>query len=517
MKKILSIVLCTIISYFCIGQASKCTITSTYTKTNASCNGVADGRIEVTPTSGTGPFTYRIGTVGTFGPSNIFENLRPGKYTVSIRGTGGCAGITPQITIDPSSSLTAGITKTDPLCSGSANGTITLTPTGGTAPFTYKLGTAGTFGNNNTFTGLKAGKFLAYIKDVNNCVASAAITLVNPDPLAFTTTPSDALCYNSASGSVTITPTNGTPPYQYKLNPTGTYSNTNVLSGLKAGTYMVFVKDGSGCEASQSVTIAQPGKVSSCVQVEPVTCPGGMDGSVTINGLGGTAPYMYKLENKSGYSTSNSFTGLPTGNYRAFVKDNNGCETSTMTWVETPLPFNVTPTITNASCPGAADGSISITVTGGSQPYEYKINTSTSYSSSATFNNLTAKNYIVSVRDNNGCIYTLLLTVGQTSNICKGVLSEEKQPIKVTVETNKTLEVSVIPNPASDRFTVVTKSNTTLPIQIKVSDLNGKSLFITKGNADQQYKFGEELSPGMYLIEVRQGDMIKTVKAVKLK
>ncbi len=517
MKKLLSVIFGMLIVNLSIAQQSKCTITSTYIKTNASCNGVANGSIVVTPTSGTGPFTYRIGTIGVFGPSNSFTNLKPGKYTVSIRGTGGCAGITPQITIDPSSSLNAGITKTDPVCFGSATGSITLTPSGGTSPFLYKLGTVGGFVTNSTFTGLKAGKILAYIKDANGCVASANITLINPAPLAFTFTSTDAVCYNSHTGSITVTPTNGTAPYSYKLNATGVFGSSNVLSNLKAGTYTVFVKDASGCEANQMVTIGQNGKLSSCISVDDATCNGASDGLVTINGSGGTGPYLYKLENKSSYSSSNTISGVMAGTYKAFVQDANGCVSTTMIIVGEPVGLTLTATKTDATCIGAADGSITVTANGGTLPYDYKISSSTLFTTSTTFNGLVAGTYRVYVRDNNGCLTSILVTVSENNVTCPPIAVQEKLIVKADPIKPSTFEVSLVPNPSNDRFTVVTKTAGTEVVSLKVVDLNGKNVYVTKGFPQQQFKFGEQLAPGMYLIEVRQGHNVKTVKALKVK
>ncbi len=514
MKKLLSLLLGFLIVHLSFGQQSKCVITATIIKTNASCNGVADGSIEVTPTSGTGPFEYRLGTVGAFGPSNIFTNLKPGTYSVFIRGTGGCAGILTRIVIDPSSTLTAGITKTDPLCYGSANGTITLTPSGGTGPYSYKLGTRGSFGPNSTFTGLKAGRILAYIKDANGCVASAVINLVNPDPLAFTYSSTDAICYNSHTGTITVTPTNGTAPYSYKLNPTGSYGSSNLFTDLKAGTYTIFVKDASGCEAEQMVTIGQNGKVSSCISVEDATCHGGSDGSIVINGSGGTAPYLYKLENKGGYSPNNTFSGLMAGTYKAYVQDANGCVSTTMVIVGQPDALVLSYTKSDASCLGAADGSITISASGGTEPYDYKINSVNGFTTSTTFSGLKAGTYKIYLRDNNGCITTALVTITEPNISCPESASQAKAiqtaPVKATA-----FDISLIPNPSNHIFTVVARTTAAETVNVRVMDLNGRSVYATKGSPEQQFKFGEQLAPGMYLVEVRQGDKVKTVKALK--
>ena len=83
--------------------------------------------------------------------------------------------------------------------------------------------------------------------------------------------------------------------------------------------------------------------------------------------------------------------------------------------------------------------------------------------------------------------------------------------------SNTSLSISLSPNPSNSYFTLRVKATEQGAIEIRVIDVNGKSLFTAKGMAEQAFRFGESFAPGVYMIEVRQGDEVKTVKAVKMR
>ncbi len=140
-----------------------------------------------------------------------------------------------------------------------------------------------------------------------------------------------------------------------------------------------------------------------------VQCAGGMDGSATAEASGGTTPYTYIWSNGE---TTPSINSLAADTYSVTVTDATGEMVVENITIDEPAPLNVTADIENASSSGAADGSITTTVTGGTTPYAYLWNTG------ATESNLTdlrAGNYDLTVTDANGCSETRTFTLTEPS------------------------------------------------------------------------------------------------------
>ena len=92
-----------------------------------------------------------------------------------------------------------------------------------------------------------------------------------------------------------------------------------------------------------------------------------------------------------------------------------------------------------------------------------------------------------------------------------------KSTNEVTEIKPSTLQVSIFPNPTGNVFNITVKAPKQESINIRVLDVNGRTAFMSKGMPGQVFHFGEQLKAGTYLVEVRQGDDVKTVKAVKVK
>ncbi|WP_417876761.1 SprB repeat-containing protein, partial [Winogradskyella sediminis] len=129
-------------------------------------------------------------------------------------------------------------------------------------------------------------------------------------------------CNGGATGSLTVSPVNGTAPYTY-LWDDGSAQTTATATGLSAGTYEVTVIDINGCIATASATITQPTSVLSASGVAThVSCNGGSNGTVDLTVTGGTAPYTYAWSNTA---TTEDMVGLMAGTYNVTVTDANGC------------------------------------------------------------------------------------------------------------------------------------------------------------------------------------------------
>jgi gliding motility-associated-like protein len=207
------------------------------------------------------------------------------------------------------------------------------------------------------------------------------------------------------NGRITVSAANGTPPYEFFLdgNTLGPGNNTSGL--LMAGNYTVSVKDANGLTTSTPVTISDiPGPTIQNVDLRPATCAGD-DGKITIIATGGTPPYTYSVDNIN-FQTGNVFTNLTPGLKICMVKDANDCAAGTLRGMFTNCPIIIA-TVTPATC-GMADGMILITFgnTFGVAPYEYSLD-GINFQTSNAFTDLVANNYIVTLKDILGTIYTV--------------------------------------------------------------------------------------------------------------
>src|SRR5690606_380883 len=149
--------------------------------------------------------------------------------------------------------------------------------------------------------------------------------------------------------------------------------------------------------------------------VQNILCSGGNDGSISVDISGGVAPYSITWTCLS--QTTEDISALPAGSYTITVTDDEGNSISKTFEVTEPAPLQFSSsTTTGVSCHGASDGSITAgTVTGGTPPYEYSINSN--FSLTNTFTSLSEGTYSVTVKDANGCEASHQVQVNQPDNL----------------------------------------------------------------------------------------------------
>ena len=151
-------------------------------------------------------------------------------------------------------------------------------------------------------------------------------------------------------------------------------------------------------------------------QVNPTSCIVD-NGSITVSASGGSEPYQFKLNNGS-FGNSATFSTLGGGSFTVTVKDKNGCEklSNAILLIAPSGPMAGVSSIAHQTNCLSPNGSITVNVTGGSTPYQYKIG-SGSFGSSPTFTNLVSNNYTVTVLDNAGCSITINEVVESNTGI----------------------------------------------------------------------------------------------------
>ncbi len=382
------------------------TVTGTVTaQTNVNCFGGSNGSATVSPSGGTGPYTYAWAPSG--GTAATATGLAAGNYTVTITESGNnCTGTVVVNITQPAAPLALTSTATNVSCFGGNNGAVDLTVNGGTPGYTYNWSTgAGT----QDISGLIAGVYTVTVTDANGCTSTHSRTVTQPAAaLNVTGVSTNILCFGGATGAVNITVTGGTAPYTFNWS---TGAGTEDITGLTAGTYTVLVTDANGCtNNSFTTTLTQPAAALAVTGiVTNVNCFGANTGSINITPTGGTAPYIYLWSNGA---TTQDLTALAPGTYGVTITDANGCTNNSYsaTITQPPAPIALTSTATNVSCFGGNNGAVDLTVNGGTPGYTYNWSTG---AGTQDIGGLLAGVYTVTVTDANGCTATHSRTVTQ--------------------------------------------------------------------------------------------------------
>lgn len=416
-------------------------VTFTQTVTDGTCAGGNNGSIQISPSGGLGPYSFSIDGGATYPVTNpvahTFTGLASGTYNLRVRDANLCeTAVVPAIVGGPAAIvLTLATVSTS--CFGSSDGSLQISVSGGVGPYSFSIdgGTSYpvTHPSTHTFTSLTAGNYNVRVRDANLCeTAITPVSVGQPAAIAFTPVVVNATCFGGSDGSIQITPTGGTAPYSFSIDGGTSYPATNpsthIFTGLTAGSYNIRVRDANLCETA--VTISVVGE-SSEITFTPVivnaTCFNGSNGSISITPSGGTSPYDFSMDGGTSYPitdlTSNIFTGLTAGNYNIRIRDTNGCETAVaLTAVGQATDITFTPSVVNATCFNGSNGSISVTPSGGTGPYDFSIDGGSSYPvtdlATNTFTGLVPQNYNLRIRDMNGCESSVVMqAVGASSPV----------------------------------------------------------------------------------------------------
>jgi len=208
----------------------------------------------------------------------------------------------------------------------------------------------------------------------------------------------DATC-NENNGSINLTVEGGTAPYDYDWN--GAAGNVEDPIGLLSGDYDVIVTDVNGCTVSATITVDEPDALALNSIVSDALCEGQSSGSVDLSVSGGTGAGTYSYEwNDVNNQIIEDPIDLSAGSYTVLVTDDNGCTITTTVEVGEPTALSVVSSSQEATC-GESNGSIDITVSGGTAPYSYDWNDPAPDVEDPT--DLQAGSYDVVIMDANGC------------------------------------------------------------------------------------------------------------------
>jgi gliding motility-associated-like protein len=292
-------------------------------QTNVSVPGGSDGSVTIAGSGGTAPYQYKLGS-GSFQASGTFNSLSAGLYSIEIQDNNLCL-FSLQVTItEPVIVLTGSIvSQTNVACRGSLTGSVTVSGTGGTAPYEYKLGT-GVYQSSATFGSLAAGDYVITIRDAALSTFDLNVTITQPSASlgGSVSSRTDILCNGDNTGAATISGSGGTSPYQYKIG-SGSYQGSGSFSSLEAGTYTVTIEDANLCTNDVAFTISEPSAISVVSTIVHASCPGRPDGRITVTISGGVGPYTILWSDEN---TATDRQNIVSGTYNSEVTDANGCK-----------------------------------------------------------------------------------------------------------------------------------------------------------------------------------------------
>ncbi|NOT51881.1 MAG: T9SS type B sorting domain-containing protein [Chitinophagaceae bacterium] len=395
-------------------------LTGSAAPTPASC-GASDGTITVSGVSGGTPaYEYSLDGI-TWQSSNVFTGLAAGTYTVYIRDNGAvCSTTLPSIVVTVTGTISETHSTTPAICAGSATGSITISAAGGTGPYTFSLNGAPAVPGTLPFTFnnlLPAGYSIQVYDLGTGCNTGLQAVFVSAaGGITGTSSHTAASCVGVNNGTFTATATSGTGPYTWSLDGApavpgaSPYTFTNVSPGL----HFVIITDlASGCStAGLFENVAAGPGVTGTTSALSTSCAAISDGSITVNITAGTAPYTYVLDGGAPFTGGSPYTfnGVATGLHNITVTDANGC-TNPLPPINVSAGIGVTGNTSSlsTSCPSAANGSITVTITTGAAPYTYVLDAGAPVSGGSpyTFNGVAAGAHNITVTDNNGCNISL--------------------------------------------------------------------------------------------------------------
>lgn len=414
-------------SGLCIGNNFTVTVTvnpainPNVVASNSTCFGINNASITTNITGGIPPYTINwTGPNGFTSTANNITSIAPGVYNVTIDDTGGCPFSNSYTITEPADLIINVDSENDITCFGSANGSVAITITGGTGNYIYNWTNNGSsFAATEDIANLSPGAYVVSVTDANNCgPKTATFTISQPPILAVSlVSQTNVLCFNAATGAITVNVTGGTPvqispgvfDYLYSwTGPNGFTSANQNLNNILAGTYNLTVTDNLGCTRNLQVVISQSTEIIVGFTTTPITCFGANNASITATISGGNGPYQYQWNN---LATTLNQANLSAGTYIITVTDNVGCtKVQNIIIPEAPI-FTINPIVTNVTCFGANNGSINLNLTGGIAPVT--LTWSDGSTSGLIRNNLPPGTYTATISDGTPCFIVRTFTIIQ--------------------------------------------------------------------------------------------------------
>lgn len=364
--------------------------------TGVQCFGLANATISANDINGAGSSTYMWSTGDT---TSFVNNIDTGTYIVTVTDTIGCID-TDTTTVTQPQALVLSFDVTNANCNTGGGGSIDLTVTGGTPPYMFDWGNQV---STEDLSGLDSGNYNVFVMDANQCGVFGNAYVDQPEGFTLSKQFNNITCHDSNNASIVYTIIGGTSPFTYNWSIPG---NDSLQTNLSAGSYHITVTDSNGCQKSDTTVVTNPAALSLALVEMNISCYNANNGSIQAIAAGGTG--MLNYDWSTGDTTAN-IQDLTPGWYTLFVTDENSCAISDSIEISEPTELLHTVGLSHVSCNGLSNGSIDLSVSGGTMPYNYNWDNG---ATTQDLNNIAAGQYILSLSDVNGCenVDTFLIT-----------------------------------------------------------------------------------------------------------
>ena len=369
--------------------------------TGATC-GLSDGAITITVENGSGNFTILWENEET---TATIENLAVGCYNVEIFDENGCEA-SSSICVDNENAPVLSFEVTQPTC-GQESGRIELIIEGGTTPFSIEWNIPG---NGLIQENLGPGSYSVTVIDSVSCEVSGEVELFDIGSEIIVLADVVKASCGLDDGSISLTITGGVEPYSIEWTQLPGFTGTSIDS-ISAGIYEVIISDAAGCVITENIILENDVDFDITAVVTEATC-GLNDGAIDITITGGTGFYLvswYVVGETDPFDFEEDIDSLATGVYRIVIFEKDGCSDSLDVVVGNVVDFEVNAEIENPSC-GSNNGSITLTVEGGTGPFEFLWNDENE-TTTQNLENVPGGTYTVTVTDANGCVDIKIYTI----------------------------------------------------------------------------------------------------------
>ena len=339
-------------------------IVSVITPVDVSCFGAADGLINVSVSGGFAPYDFAWSDPILF-PTNRPTNASAAiTYNLTITDASNCTNSMTGIVLSGPTQIAATVSTTQASCTGIADGTATITASGGSGSgYTFNWGVTGISGP--TPTNVPGGNYTVTITDDTQCSTTIPVTITEATALSTTVQVVDDDCGDN-SGAIQVTLTGATVPITYDWNGPVTIGNTNTAENLPTGIYTLTITEGTGCSLVELIQVGGPTAVLSANgTVSDVSCTGDDNGMINLSVAGGFEPYTFNWTNGA---TTQNINNLTAGGYTVTVTDSKVC-TFTQNFI---VGVRSNPEVSIEVTNGAPNGEATATATGGVAPYRYE-------------------------------------------------------------------------------------------------------------------------------------------------
>ena len=433
---------------------------------NVRCFGDEGGAVNVRVVGGVLPYKY------TWSNGEVTQDLsgvKAGTYSIQVEDANGCSANLEARVTEPVNLEVTLVSSKDVSFNGGSDGAIDIQVQGGVEPYKYKWNNGET---TQDISALTSGNYFAKVSDATGCSKIINVSIEQPKPLtARIDRAQDVKCFGDETGEVSISVEGGIKPYVFEWNNGATSED---ISGLGAGEYSVTITDANDFKVTIDTVLKQPDELVGTVgEVTDILCSGEKTGRADISVVGGVAPYKYYWSN--GMITQD-INDVPSGEYSVKIVDANRCEVNLDVVIEEPeILLAEIGEVTNVSCYDEETGAISLSVTGGVEPYSYQWSNGTDQQN---LNNVKSGQYNVLVTDANGCSERLDVRITQPELLI--IREEMVEDIDCFGNNNGLINLSITGGTAPYKYNW-TNGDTTKNISslvagtysLEVSDMNG--------------------------------------------